>query len=65
MSFRKKYNPPKIDPIEIDVSISLQSESGPPGGGGPFDVQATTDSEKESSFKETDDSGISENPFER
>jgi hypothetical protein len=65
MSLKKKYNPPKIDKIEIDVSISLQSESGLPGGDGPFGVESTTNSEKESSFKETDDLGISENPFER
>ncbi len=66
MSFKKKYEQPKIDQIEIDVSISLQTESGLPGGDGPFGVESTSDSEKEStSFKETDNSGFNEDPFKR
>jgi hypothetical protein len=66
MTLKKKYFKPKIDQVELDVSISLQSISDNtlPGGDGPFNAESTTDSQKESSFKE-DDSGFNEDPFKR
>lgn len=64
MNLRKGYKSPKIEEVDLDVSISIlmQTEYTPPGGAGPFESQGSTEASSLKSTQE-DDSGIKENPF--
>lgn len=62
MIHKRPYFRPLIETVELDVNISMQmtTRDTPPVGPDPTGAPAT-----DSSFKETDDSGLNENPFKR
>jgi hypothetical protein len=49
MTFKRVYNTPNIDRVQLDNEISLTLESDPPGG--PFEITLGPDSFNNDPFK--------------